>query len=110
MSYAVATTGMSAALMLVQSGVNTPASTGGWVRRTRALKMRPTLIVLLTVVWLYAQVSGYTLGGRADVLPVLAIVIGLFGGGHRSPSADSRPEAQGLQEVGALRSGRAQAK
>ncbi len=45
--------------------------------------MRPTLIVLFMVVWLYARVSGYTLGGRADVLPVVALLIALFGGRQR---------------------------
>jgi hypothetical protein len=45
--------------------------------------MRPTLIVLCTVVWLFAVASGHTLQGRADVLPVLALVIALFGGRHR---------------------------
>jgi len=49
--------------------------------------MRPTLIVLFMVVWLYARVSGYTLNGRADVLPVLALLIGLFGGRQRSRPA-----------------------
>ena len=41
--------------------------------------MRPTLVVLLTVVWLFARASGHTLQGRADILPVLALVIALFG-------------------------------
>ena len=40
--------------------------------------MRPTLILLLTVVWLFARVSGYTFGGWVDVLPVLAVVLALF--------------------------------
>jgi len=49
--------------------------------------MRPTLILLFMVVWLFARVSGYTLGGRVDLLPVLAIVIALFGGRQRPKPA-----------------------
>jgi len=48
--------------------------------------MRPTLILLFMVVWLYARVSGYTLGGRVDVLPVLAVLVGLFGGQRPRPA------------------------
>jgi hypothetical protein len=48
--------------------------------------MRPTLILLFMVVWMYAQVSGYTLGGRADVLPVLALLVALFGGQRPRPA------------------------
>ena len=46
-------------------------------------EMRPTLIVLFMVVWLYTRATGYTLGGRADVLPVLAVLIALFGSRER---------------------------
>jgi hypothetical protein len=45
--------------------------------------MRPTLIVLFLVVWLFARVSGYTLGGRANVLPVVALLIALLGSRQR---------------------------
>ena len=47
--------------------------------------MKPTLILLLTVVWLFARVSGYALDGRADLLPALALVIALFGGPRPRP-------------------------
>ncbi len=52
--------------------------------------MRPTLVLLLMVVWIYAKVSGWTLGGREDVLPVLAIVIGLFRGREGPPAEHGR--------------------
>jgi len=47
--------------------------------------MRLTLILILTVVWLYGEVSGYTLGGFINVLPVLAIILVLFGGHRHHP-------------------------
>ena len=46
--------------------------------------MRPTLIVLFTVVWLFARITGYTLEGRVDLLPVLALIVALYPGRHRS--------------------------
>jgi hypothetical protein len=49
--------------------------------------MRLTLTVLLAVVWLYSRATGYTLGGRTDLLAVLALVIALFGGLKRSRTA-----------------------
>src|SRR5262249_47945879 len=51
--------------------------------RWRIREMRPTLILVFLVVWLFAEVSGYTLGGRVNVLPVLALVVALLGGRQR---------------------------
>ena len=47
--------------------------------------MRITFIVVLMVVWLYGEVSGYTLGGFINVLTVLALLIVLFGGHRHHP-------------------------
>ena len=49
--------------------------------------MRVTLIVLLAVVWLFSRATGYTLHGRADILPVLAFLVALFGGRKRPKPA-----------------------
>ena len=49
--------------------------------------MRPTLVLLCVVVWLYARAVGWTLRGLVDLLPILAIVIALFSGRGRPHSA-----------------------
>ncbi len=56
--------------------------------------MRLTVILLLAVLWLFARVSGYTLHGRADALPVLALLVALSGRLRRRGSP-RRAEADG---------------
>lgn len=42
-----------------------------------------TIAVLLIVLWVLGQLTSYTMGGTLHLLPLIAIVVNVFGGRRR---------------------------